>query len=149
MAGSNHVPDPTNQPSFRFSLKMLLLAFLLLAPILWLYATVAKAKAKHEAEIAERTKTIWTMLAESAAAAEQIRISQGRAPKDLAEIEALVGHALSVSITPKHSREIEYEQTSPTNYKLLFFCEWVEGFSGDYLLFDSANPKAGWVPVYD
>ena len=149
MASGKYVSNPTYVPSFRFSLKMLLLAFLLLAPILWLYATFARIKAKHEAEIAERTKAIWTTLIETADAAEQIRTSQGRAPKSQAEIEALVGHPLSVSITPDHSREIDYKQTSPTSYQLWIFVEWVEGLDGDYLLFDSTKPKAGWVPVYN
>ena len=147
MDGGRYVSDPTYVPSFRFSLKMLLLAFLLLAPVLWLYATLAKAKAKHEAEVAERTKAIWVVLLDAAKAAEQIRTTKGRAPNNRREIETLLGYPLSVDIGVKQPGEIYYEKASPTSYRLVFPVEWVEGFSGDFLMFDSASPKAGWVEV--
>ena len=149
MAGGKYVYHPNYAPSFRFSLKMLLLAFLLLAPILWLYTTVAKIKAKREAEIAERTKAIWAVLLDTAKAAEQIRTMNGRAPNNRQEIETLLGHPLSVDIGIKRPSEIYYEKTSPTSYRLIFSVAFLEGFDGDFLMFDSATPKAGWVPKYD
>lgn len=147
MSGQANVFKPIDPQDFRFSLRAILIAFVVIAPILWLAATMANHSKKHQAEIAAQTKAIWKTLEEAVNTAEQIRTSQGRAPSDAAEIEAAMGGPLRVRVSREHWRDIQYRKTSPGSYELSLLIEWVEGFGCDILLFDSNKPGAGWTQI--
>jgi hypothetical protein len=149
MTRVGNVSDSARAPKTRFSLRWMLIAFAVLSLILWLGVAARNYGIKHRAEVAEQTKAIWATLIETSKAAEQIRTSQGRAPNGRAEIEAMVGHPMRVKVSREHWREIEYKPTSPNSYQLYIFVEWVDGFDGDFLVFDSTVPHAGWTPFYD
>jgi hypothetical protein len=156
MSRQDYISDPSYPPNFRFSLRAILIAFVVIAPILWLVAAVRNHVAavrnhsiKHEAQIAARTKAIWATLNKTAKDAEQIRTQLGRAPISTIELENLLGHPISVAVMPDHTSRIYYERTSNNSYNLVFSVEWLEGFSGDFLMFQSNKPRAGWAVHYD
>jgi hypothetical protein len=76
---------------------------------------------------------------------ESIRAQLGRAPVDKRELEQVLGHPLPAMPVGR----VYYEQTTPNSFHLIFPIAWLEPFSGDYLIYESNKPNAGWVVRYD
>lgn len=137
-------PDQHPQP-FRFSLKWLFVAFTLATCIIAIISWRNRANQKHEREVEERKKVIAVLLQSAVQEVELLQRKIGYAPKDVEEVETLLGHPLPQMPVSR----LYYEQHGTNGFYLIFPIEWVEGFSGDFLLYDSSRPNAGWTSQFD
>ena len=142
MSSNDNTSAPAHASELpRFSLRTLLIVFLVAAPVLTLVAMARNASLRHDAKIAQQTKTILAMLDTTAKEVESIRAKLGRAPANEKELEQLMGHPMPIAL----KSPIQYAQTGPNSFSLAYYIEWLEGFSGDYLVYDSSKPGVGWV----
>lgn len=137
-------PDQNLQP-IRFSLKWLFVAFTLATCFIAFVSWRNRAILKHEREVKRQRMVIETSLQTAVQEVESLRKKIGYAPKDVEEVESLLGHSLPQMPVSR----LYYEQHGTNSFYLIFPIEWVEGFSGDFLLYDSSRPNAGWTSQFD
>ncbi len=146
MSREAYISDPSYVPEVpQFSLRTLLICFLVASIFLALFAYIRNQYLKHEADVAQRKETILLALATAVNDVEAIRAKLGRAPTDTHELEQILGRPFPE--TPAY--ELYYKQTGDNAFYLLYPIEWIEGFSGDYLIYDSNKPAAGWAVGYN
>jgi hypothetical protein len=150
MSHNTCLSESTDVPGLpRFSLRTLLILFLVASPILTLVSCLRSYNIKRQAEIEQQTKMIWATLNYFVREVEQIQTQLGRSPSSTEELKELLGHPMFVTLKHGLMSPVYYERNSDGSYNLVFSVEWLEGFSGDFLMFQSSNPKAGWVVHYD
>jgi hypothetical protein len=137
--------DSSDVPDFpRFSLRFVFIAIAIFSLLVWLFAFLRNQAVERKATIEKRTQTILATLDATVKEVDAIRVNLGRAPADERELEQLLGHPM-----PTPAYRLYYRQTAPNSFYLLFPTEWLEGFSGDYLIYESDKPTAGWVVGYN
>ncbi|HEX2475005.1 MAG TPA: hypothetical protein VHK01_09670 [Lacipirellulaceae bacterium] len=129
----------------RFSLRFVFIAVAVLSPVVWFFAFLRNQEIERRARIEERTQSILATLEATVKEVEAIRAKLGRAPTDERELEQLMGHPMPTMPVYR----LYYRQTASNSFYLLFPIEWVEPFSGDYLIYHSNKPNVGWVVGYN
>lgn len=146
MSHKAYISDPSFVPGLpRFSLRTLLIVLLATSIVLAIFAGLRDRHFKHMVKVAQQKKAILDTLDQCAKDAEFVRAKLGRAPEHVDELERLMGHPMPET----QGRRVHYRRIDANSYELAYLVEWVEGFSGDWLVFDSNKPAAGWVPFYD
>ena len=145
MTRNSYISDPANSPSLKIVVRTLLTASLVVALLIALFAFLQKESATRSAKIDQQKSSILSTLEITAKEIESIRQNLGRAPTDGRELVQLPRHPLPAPL----GRQILYRRTAENSYDLAYPVEWIDGFSGDYLVFHSDKPAAGWTVFYD
>ena len=138
MQTESHKPASSQAP--RFSLRALLIVVTLTGLLAAVFSYLYRKDAREKARLAELFKLDKKTTAEIVTDVEAIRVKLGRAPKDEAEVEAILGRPMPVVHDYGHPTPIFYHRTGKNSFKLQY-----ELWDTDDWVYDSTAPQAGWV----
>lgn len=128
----------------RFSLRALLVAFTIVALCVGsVSALVAFSHRREAIKQAESKRLADLDRATLIAVVEEVKAVQariGRAPKDEAELETLMGRAMPVVHDHGYATSISYQRTGNNSFILIYTL-----LATDDWIYDSNKPDAGWV----
>ena len=133
-------PEPTYAHKAQFSIKTLLLVTAIVALPVAGIMCITQRRSAWQAEVKRRADqdvfTVKQIVIEVDAAYQTL----GRAPKDQAELESVIGKSMPNVHDNGYPTPIHYMRTSETSYLLQY-----ELWATDDWIYDSTKPQAGWV----
>ena len=136
----NRAPEPV-----RFSLRSLFTALFVASILLGALSLWMQREVRRQRELESLAKLDAETRQQIVKDVEAIRLKLGRAPKDEAELVSLMGKPMPMVHEESKDKifRINYYQTGEHDYRLSHLC-W--STPGDYLIYESKTPKAGWLP---
>jgi hypothetical protein len=125
---------------FKFSTRGMLLGVMLIALCAAVAGCFVRRQERREAELARLAELDKVTVVEIVKVVEAIRVRLGRAPNDMAELEAILGRPMPVVHDGIHPRPIFYHRISEKDFMLQY-----ELWATDDWIYDSTAPQAGWV----
>jgi hypothetical protein len=129
-----HEPDPLT-----FSLRSLLYfvtaVAICLGGIMFIHNRIALRQAEHDRHLALDREIADSLIVEI----ESLRAKLGRAPKDIRELESLLGRPMPKTYAYGEEYPINYFCKPDGTYRLDYNTE-----SWNSQTYESSNPKAGW-----
>lgn len=129
----------------RYSLRRLLIAVLVIAVLAAVCGAIGRSVARHAAENARIQKMNRQTEKDIAKEVEDICRQLGRSPQDEEALERIRGKPLPSVYYSEVAIPIFYSPRGTNSFVLVHLS--FEG--GDYLVYDSTAPAAGWKEVYD